>query len=104
EASAARFVGVDDFFEAEIDAIRSRRRYVTGDQLFRFVVDFLKSEAPKSRLEYDRQTKLGHLFPDEALRQFLRRSGKAGESIAIAGTTGSSVGVTFDAQTAFTKP
>ena len=104
EASAARFVGVDEFFDEEIEAIRSRRRFVTGEQLFRFAVDFVRAEAPKTRIEYDASTQLGRLFPDEALRSFLRKSGRAGEAIGIAGAVGSSVAITFDAQTAFRHP
>jgi hypothetical protein len=101
EASAAQFVGVDAFFEEEVASIRSKRRYVTDVQLHRFLADFLRNEAPRSRLEYDFETNMGRLSPDEQLRQFLRRSGRVGEALTIAGAVGSSIAVTFDSGTAF---
>jgi superfamily II DNA or RNA helicase len=104
ESSAATFVGVDTFFEEEVDAIRAKRRYVTGDQLYHFLYDFLFNYAPRTRLEYDHEAKSGTLIPDEDLRQFLRRSGKAGEALLIAGSIGSPVPITFDSQIAFTNP
>lgn len=101
EASAASFVGVDAFFDEEVAAIRERRRYVTGEQLRRFVSEFLRSEAPRTRLEYDLQEKRGVLYPDESLRHFLRRSGKVSEALALVGAVGKSIAVTFDNQVAF---
>jgi superfamily II DNA or RNA helicase len=104
EASAARFVGVDSFFDQEVDAIRMKRRYVTGEQLHRFIVDFLHNHAPRTRLDYDSIANIGALVPDEQLRVFLRQSGVAGEALQIAGGVGTAIPVTFDAQTAFRRP
>lgn len=104
EASAARFVGVDAFFEDEVDAIRKKRRYVTGEQLHRFVLDFLYNYAPRARLDYDLESQSGVLVPDEQLRAFLRQSGRIGDSIFIAGMVGAPIAITFDAQTAFRRP
>lgn len=104
EASAASFVGVDAFFEEEVAAIKARRRYVTGKQLYRFLVDFLRNEAPRTRLEYDFATDLGRLFPDEQLKVLLRNSGRIGEMLSIAGATGNSLPITFDSQVAFRNP
>jgi superfamily II DNA or RNA helicase len=104
ESSAASFVGVDSFFDDEVDAIRTKRRYVTGEQLYHFLYDFLVNHAPRTRLDYDHETKLGILIPEEALRQFLRQSGRAGEALMIAGSVGSPVQITFDSQTAFKMP
>jgi hypothetical protein len=104
ESTAASFVGVDAFFDDEVDAIRAKRRYVTGEQLFHFLYDFLTNYAPRSRLDYNAIKQIGTLIPDEDLRQFLRRSGKAGDALLIAGSVGSAVEVTFDSQTAFRYP
>jgi ATP-dependent helicase HepA len=104
EASAASFVGVDAFFDEEVAAIRSRRRYVTAEQLRRFVVDFLHQYAPKSRLAYDLERRVGTLAPDERLRDFLRRSGRTTEALNILGAVDSSIAITFDGQMAFAGP
>jgi superfamily II DNA or RNA helicase len=101
EASAAQFVGVDAFFEDEIASIRDRRRFVTGEQLSRFVADFLRENAPRTRFEYDPTTKLGSMAPDAALRDFLRETGHASEAVTIIGSVGSALPITFDAQRAF---
>jgi ATP-dependent helicase HepA len=100
ERSAASFVGVDSFFDDEVEWIRRGRRYVTGDQLRMFVTDFLKNEAPRTRLRYDSGSKRGVLVPDEQLKTFLRKSGRLSEALAIAGSVGASIPLTFDAQAA----
>jgi ATP-dependent helicase HepA len=104
EATAASFVGVDAFFEEEVAAIKARRRYVTGPQLHRFLADFLRNEAPRTRLEYDFETNTGILSPDDQLRSFLRSSGRIGDMLTVAGAVGGSVAITFDSQVAFQKP
>lgn len=104
ERSAAQFVGVDSFFEEEVTAIQQRRRYVTGQQLYRFLGDFLVREVPKTRLQYDFKKQSGRLFPDEGLRTFLRDRGRIGECLSIAGAVGSSLEVTLDSQFAFNNP
>jgi len=103
EASAAQFVGVDAFFEEEIASIRDRRRFVTGEQLYRFVADFIRDHAPRTRLEYDNGSKEGVMVPDSQLRDFLRDTGHATEAVTIIGSVGSAVALTFDAQVAFRK-
>lgn len=104
EASAAQFVGVDSFFEEEVAAIKKRRRYVTGQQLYRFLVEFLKREVPKTRLQYDFTKNIGRLNPDEGLKTFLRDRGRIGECLSIAAAIGQSLQVTFDSQVAFDNP
>lgn len=104
EASAAQFVGVDAFFEEEISAIKSRRRFVTGDQLYQFTRDFLKNNAPRVRLEYDSISHHGLLVPDEALREFLRASGHGSDALNIVTSLGRPLTITFDSQTAFRNP
>lgn len=104
ERSAAQFVGVDSFFEEEVTAIKQRRRYVTGQQLYRFLGDFLSRELPKCRLQYNFELNVGSLFPDEALKVFLRDRGRIGECLSIAGAVGQSLEITFDSQVAFNNP
>jgi hypothetical protein len=102
EASAAQFVGVDTYFEEEVQSIRERRRYVTGEQLHRFVADYLRNHAPRSRLEYDATTQIGVLIPDSQLTRLLRDSGRAGEVLNMISST--AVPITFDAQAAYRNP
>lgn len=104
ERSAAQFVGVDSFFEEEVTAIKQRRRYVTGQQLYRFLGDFLAREVPRTRLQYDFEKNVGRLYPDEALKVFLRDRGRIGDCLSIAGAVGHSLDVTFDSQVAFSNP
>jgi len=104
EASAAQFVGADSFFEEEVNAIRTKRRYVTGEQLRRFVVEFLRMKAPRARLEYDEDTQQGVLYPDAEVLRLLRRGTKAGDATAILSAADSGVAITFDAETAYRMP
>ena len=104
EKKSAQFIGTDLFFENEVEMIKKRRRYVTGEQMRRFVIDFLKNNCPKSRIEYDTETHLGTLFPDDKLRGFLASQGVPGELIRYMSTSDLGVPVTFDAQTAFDHP
>jgi len=104
EATAARFVGADAFFDDEIDAIRNRRRYVTSEQLFHYVREFLRIESPQTRMEYDSRVGAGHLYPDDALRTFLQRRNRVSDALRIVGAVGGSVRITFDAQVAFEHP
>ena len=104
EASAASFVGVDAFFDEEVAAIRKRRRYITGEQLRMFVMDFVRHNAPRTKLDYDAERQRGILSPDEQLRSFLRTSGWIGDALNIAAAVGESMPVTFDNQVAYTNP
>ncbi len=104
EKNSAQFIGTDLFFENEVEMIKKRRRFVTGEQMRRFVIDFLKNNCPKSRLEYDSETNLGKLFPDDKLRGFLTRHGVPGDLIRYMSTINQGVPITFDAQTAFDYP
>jgi superfamily II DNA or RNA helicase len=104
ESQAARFFGTDQYFNEEVDAIRNRRRYVTGEQLRRYLMDFLRYKAPKTRLEYDRDTKKGRLFPDHALKTFLQFSGRTGDMPTLMAAGDKGMEVTFDSQVAFQEP
>jgi superfamily II DNA or RNA helicase len=104
ENKSAQFIGTDLFFENEVNMIKKRRRYVTGEQLRRFIIDFLKNNCPRSRVDYDNKTDLGKLFPDDKLRGFLAKQGMPGDLIRYMSTTDMGVPFTFDAQTAFDYP
>ena len=104
ENQSAHFIGTDLFFENEVDMIKKRRRYVTGEQMRRFVIDFLKNNCPKSRVEYDTGKNLGKLFPDDKLRAFLASQKVPGELIRYMSTSDIGSPITFDAQTAFDNP
>ena len=104
EANAAQFIGTDQFFQNEVKMISEKRRYITGEQLFRFITDFFKHHCPKSRLTYDHSKHYGKLYPDNTLRQFLIANQGSGEFIKYLSTSREGVTVTFDAQMAFENP
>ena len=104
ENNSAQFIGTDLFFENEVEMIRKRRRYVTGEQMRQFVTDFLKNNCPRSRVEYDTATDKGKLFPDDKLRAFLASQRVPGELIRYMSTSDQGAPITFDAQTAFDNP
>ena len=104
ESEAARFVGTDQYFNDEVQAISQRKRYVTGEQLRRYVIDFIRRIAPKTRLDYDEKEQSGRLILDDVLKAFLQDRGKASEAshLLVSGPKG--IGVTFDSQSAFRNP
>lgn len=101
ESKAAQFLGVDAYFDQEVAAIRQKRRYITGQQLRRFLADFLAHEAPRTRLEYSTERKVGLLVPDERLRAFIRGSGHAGDLVSLLGSGDQGLALTFDSEVAF---
>ena len=48
EQRASEFIGHDQFFQTQLDEIRSKRRFVTPDELETLVTDFLRREFPSS--------------------------------------------------------
>jgi len=104
EKNSAQFIGTDQFFNNEVEMIKERRRFITGEQMRRFLVDFLKSNCPRSRLVYDQKTNLGKLFPDDSLRTIIVRYGGSGDIVRIMGNTNRGIPITFDSQTAFDNP
>lgn len=103
EKKAATFVGVDAFFEEEIEGIKRGRRYVTGAQLLRFLEDYLRSRAPATRLRYDPDARRGVLTPDPQLRRLVQRHHRAGELVHFMGAS-DGVQFTVDAEVAFDDP
>jgi superfamily II DNA or RNA helicase len=104
EKNAAQFIGTDQFFDEEVRMIKERRRFITGEQMRRFIVDFLRTNCPKSRLEYDSDTNLGKFFPDDRLRNLLTKYGNIGDVIRFLTPSASGIPITFDSQTAFDNP
>jgi len=104
EKDAAQYIGTDHFFDEEVKMIRERRRYITGEQMRRFIAEFLRTNCPRSRLEYDQENNLGKLYPDEELRSLLMRFGVAGDVVRFLSSGREGVPVTFDSQAAFDHP
>jgi superfamily II DNA or RNA helicase len=104
ESSSATFVGTDHYFEAEVDRIRTHRRYVTAIQLERFVGDFLRGEAAETRLEYDRTTRRGRLWPDRRLQRFIQHSKRVGDLVPLLNAGKGGLPLTFDGDLAFREP
>ncbi len=104
ESKAAHFIGTDQYFDEEVEMIRKCRRYVTGEQMRRFVLDFIKTHCPRTRLDADTNNTTGTLYPDDKLKEFLANQGAAGAltSYLMSGDRG--ILVTFDSQVAFERP
>lgn len=104
ENEAAQFIGTDQFFNEEVKLIGQRRRYVTGEQLRKFIVDFLKHESPNSRLEYDQKVNIGKLYPDNILNSIIVEHHNRGGIAQYFNTGRRGIAITFDSQTAFENP
>ena len=70
----------------------------------RYLVDYLRSKTPKTRLEYDPDTKKGRLFPDQDLKLFVQSKGRAADVPAFMMAGNKGIEVTFDSQVAFQDP
>jgi superfamily II DNA or RNA helicase len=104
ESEAARFIGTDQYFDDEIQAIRTRRMYTTGEQLKRFLEDFIRRQCPKTRLEFDPEKKVGRLYPDEQLHSFVVSNTNPGEVSDLLASRDKGVTLTFESQVAFENP
>jgi Superfamily II DNA/RNA helicases, SNF2 family len=104
EKNAAQFIGTDQFFDEEVEMIRERRRFITGEQLRRFLVDFIKTECPRSRLEYDSPNYQGKLYPDERLQSLLGGYFEPSDQFRYFSSASAGIPITFDSQTAFDHP
>jgi hypothetical protein len=101
EGEAAKFLGADLYFDEEVEKIRQRRRYVTGQQIRRFLEDFLMMQCPRSRLSYDHEKEQGELQPDEELQTFITTTRIAPEIPHFLGRGARAIPITFDSQAAF---
>jgi superfamily II DNA or RNA helicase len=104
DESSANFVGVDAFFEQEVAAIKSNRRYVTPAQLLLFLKDFLKRECPRTRLDYKLAEGEGVLVPDARFRDFLQRSEYGAECGSIVTGVGVPIPITLESEIADRRP
>lgn len=104
EKEAAQFIGTDQYFDEEVQMIKKSRRYITVEQMKRFIEDFIRSNCPRTRLEYKSDTNLGKLYPDDKLNSLLVRYGGGGEVARYVSATRQGVSITFDSQTAFDYP
>lgn len=104
EKEAAQFIGTDQYFDEEVQMIRKNRRYITVEQMKRFVEDFVKNCCPRTRLEYRSDTNLGKLYADDNLSSLLMRYGGVSEVARYASSTRQGVPFTFDSQIAFDYP
>lgn len=101
---AASFVGFDGYFDEEIEGIRRARRYVTGEQLLRFVEDYLRHRAAGTRIRYDPATSRGTLVPDAALRRLVQEHRRAGDLVRLMGAGVDGLPFTVQAEVAFDEP
>lgn len=99
EKKAAQFIGVDSYFDEEIDRIRRTKRYITSEQLMCFIFDFLRNYCPHTRFEYDSDKKRGKIYPDSQLQKIVSDFGKASELNRFFGSEG--IDFTFDSDFAF---
>ena len=104
EQEAAHFIGTDQYFDEEVNRIKSHRRYVTSEQMYRFVLDFLKTKSSRTRLEYDRLNNKGTIFPDNNLKSILLKYVGASSAGRYSGVSSNGIQITFDSQVAFDFP
>jgi hypothetical protein len=104
EEQAARFVGAEQYLADEITKIGTHRRYVTGEQLHRFLSDFILHACPNTRLSYDSAANRGELRADTELVRCVVDFCHATETPVPILPTGHAVSLTFDAATAFRSP
>ena len=104
ENEAAQFIGTDQFFNEEVNLIGQRRRYITGEQLRKFIIDFLKHNCPNSRMEYDLEKNIGKLYPDNILNSIIMEHHNRSGMGQYFDTGRRGIPITFDSQTAFENP
>ncbi|MDO8675478.1 MAG: helicase-related protein [Candidatus Omnitrophota bacterium] len=102
EEKSAKFIGVDTYFEDEIARIQKTRRYITPQQLKKFILYFLERFFPKTRFEYSEKTCLGKIVADQALQGFISKCEKSHDLSRFYSTDG--VEITFDSDTALQNP
>ncbi|MDO9517208.1 MAG: helicase-related protein [Methanosarcinaceae archaeon] len=104
EKESAQFIGTDHYFDEEVQMIQKHRRYITGEQMRRFIEDFIRFYCPKTRLDYNLDESRGKLYPDEKLRSVVLKYSEPGESSRYFASTHSGIPVTFESQVAFDYP
>jgi len=104
ETQSGAFIGVDEYFEQEVAGIQRNRRYITGEQLLRFLEDFVAAKAPSTRIGYAREQQQGTIHPDKVLQGMIRSHRKSGDLIRFLGAGGGGVPFTVDSNVAFEDP
>lgn len=104
EREAAQFIGTDLYFDDEVQRIKKCRRYVTGEQMRRFLMDFIRIQCPRSRLEQDDGEELARLYPDETLRSMLSQHNEASVISKYLTRSSRGIDITFDSQMAYDHP
>lgn len=104
ERESAKFVGTDHFFDLEVEAIKERKLFVTGEQIHRFLEDFIRSRSPRTRLVYDRDAQEGILYPDEVFKTLLLEHAEPRSLGRFLSAGPRGIQITFDSQTAFDEP
>ena len=104
EQNSAQFIGTDKFFEIEIDNIKRQRRYVTGEQLRIFILDFISNYCPQTTIEYDFKKNIGFIYPDDKLKWIIKEEQKSSELYKFVSRTNKKVKITFDSDVAFENP
>jgi hypothetical protein len=104
EQDSAKLVGTDYYLTDELDKIGTHRRYVTPEQLHRFLHDFIRIYCPRSRISYNQQSKLGRIWLDSEMRRlvadFCNASGTPLPPMPLEADTP----LTFDSSTAYNNP
>jgi len=101
ESESARFIGTDHYFVEEVEKISKHRRYVTGEQLRRFLIDFIRNNCPHTRLEYQTAQNYGQLYPDNKFCEYITRYGNSAYLNNFLGTHDQGVKITFNSNYAF---
>jgi len=104
EQNSAQFIGTDKFFEIEIDNIKKQRRYVTGEQLRIFILDFFDNHCPQTRIEYDYKSNLGYIYPDIKLKWIIKQAQRSSELYKFVSKSNKKIQITFDSNIAFENP
>ena len=103
EKNTSKFIGVDNYFDEEIDRIRRTKRYITAEQLKYFVFDFLGNVCPRTRINFDVKEVAGKIYPDTVLQKLITDHGKSSELIRFFSTE-HGVDITFSSDFAFESP
>lgn len=104
ERRAAEFIGTDHYFDEEVKKIRERRRYITPQQMKRFIEDFIRNNCPKTKFYYDEKKQIGEIKIGDELRNLLTKYFPIDDTSRILITSMSSIPFTFDSQVAYGNP
>jgi len=104
EENSARFVGIDGYFMDQIEKIRTRKRFVTEEQMRLFLITFLQEFCPNSRLECGPDQTEGTLYPDRTLEGIITEHNKMSELGHLFGARQRGISITLNSEVAFREP